>query len=73
MNKYAKDLTERVVGTFLMVLIPLVSADGINLITGLDWGKSLIVAGGAAVLSLLKGLLAKITGNPESASLSGSV
>lgn len=69
MNKFVKDLTERVAATFLVVLVPLLGADGANVVAGLDWGKTLLIAGSAALLSLLKGLLAKLKGDPDSASL----
>jgi hypothetical protein len=68
LNLYIKDLAERVAATFVATLLPLLGADGTNLIH-LDWGQMLAVAGGAAVVSALKGLLARLKGDSDSASL----
>lgn len=69
---FLKDLTERVVATFLGALIPLATANATDLLH-FGWGPALIISGSAAGLSLLKGLLAKLTGDPESASFTVGV
>jgi len=60
---YWSDLAERVVATFIVTLIPAWVAAG-N-VAHLDWVNALELAGSAAGLSLLKGLLANLA-NPES-------
>lgn len=60
---YFADLAERVVSTFIVTLIPMwVTAGNV---AHLDFVNALEVAGSAAGLSLLKGLLANMA-NPES-------
>lgn len=60
---YFADLSERVVSTFIVTLIPMwVTAGNV---AHLDFVNALEVAGSAAGLSLLKGLLANMA-NPES-------
>ena len=66
---FLKDLAERVVATFLATLIPVVTANATDLIH-VDWRAQLLLVGGPTALTLLKGLLAKLTGDPESASFS---
>lgn len=57
------DLAERVVSTFIVTLIPMwVTAGNV---AHLDFANALEVAGSAAGLSLLKGLLANMA-SPES-------
>ena len=46
------DVAERAVKTFAQTLIPLLAADGTNLLN-LDWPAALAVAGTATVLSVL--------------------
>ena len=60
---YWSDLGERVGATFVVTLIPAWVAAG-N-VAHLDWVNALELAGSAAGLSLLKGLLANLA-NPES-------
>lgn len=60
---YWSDLAERVGSTFLGALIPAAVAAG-NL-ASLDWVNALELAGSAAGISLLKGLLANLA-DPES-------
>jgi hypothetical protein len=60
---YWADLGERVGSTFLGALIPAAVAAG-NL-AALDWVNALELAGSAAGISLLKGLLANMA-SPES-------
>lgn len=60
---YLADLAERVVSTFIVTLIPMwVTAGNV---AHLDFVNALEVAGSAAGLSLLKGLLANMV-TPES-------
>lgn len=70
---YVKDLAERVWWTFAqagLATVPLT-------VVGADWstvkavGVSASVAGGAAVLSLLKGLVAKRFGKPTASTATG--
>jgi len=68
-STYLKDLSERVVMTFLATVAALaVAAEPFNVIT-FEWGAALTVAGSAAVLSLLKGLAARGTGPSDGAGL----
>jgi hypothetical protein len=68
---FLKDLFERVGSTFLVALIAVVTANVTDLVH-VDWRAQLVLIGGPAVLSLLKGLLAKLSGDPNSASLNPS-
>lgn len=67
---YVKDLAERVSWTFGQAFMATVPIS----VVGADWstvktvGMAATVAGGAAVLSLVKGLIAKHVGNKPSAS-----
>lgn len=70
MSAYSRDLLERVAVTFVEGTI------GSLVLTQLsdrDMWLAAVGGGVAAVVALLKGLLAKRYGNPESASLSGGV
>ena len=67
-KKYARDLLERVLSTFAAAVLAIVAVNGADL-TNLGLWKGAALAGAAAVLSLLKGLLAKKSGDPESAGL----
>lgn len=64
---YALDLAERVATTFAGGALAVLVADGVDL-TSLTVWEGAGVAGLAAVVSLVKGILAKGTGN-DSASL----
>ena len=74
MTKWSKsfwaDLGERVGSTFLGALIPAAVAAG-NL-AALDWVNALELAGSAAGISLLKGLLANLKDPESGASLLSS-
>ena len=61
------DLGERVVATFLATLIPVAIAAG-NL-ASLDWANVLELAGSAAAISLLKGILANVADSESGPSL----
>ena len=70
--KYLRDLAERVGASFVGGVLAAWGTDWVS-ITDIDWKTALGVGGLAGVVSLLKGLLAKLSGNPESASLSTKV
>jgi hypothetical protein len=69
MTTYLKDLLERVVATFVMAYL------GVALSSAPDGGLSIkasdaaLIAGIAAVGSLIKGIAAKRLGTPDTASL----
>ena len=63
MSQYLKDLAERVIVTFLGAFLAVFS------VTDLSSAKAAGIAGAAAVLSLIKGLVAKKVGDTASASL----
>lgn len=65
---YWKDLTERCVVTFAGSLVTLWGAGGLNLLHA-DWKHDLGIAGGTALVALVKGLAAKALGDPSSAAL----
>lgn len=71
MSAYLKDLIERVVATFIGGFI-----SGITLPQIIDLDMSAVqaaaYAGAAAVLSLVKGIVARGAGSPETASLVSS-
>ena len=67
-REYARDLAERVLSTFTAGALAVIGTNAADL-TDLSLWKAAALAGAAAVVSLLKGLLAKGTGNPESAGL----
>lgn len=69
-----QDCSERVVSTFAATLLSEWTANSLNSMLGLnlvtvDWKTSLGLAGGAALLTLLKCVGAKDIGDPTSASL----
>ena len=72
---YAKDLAERAASTFVQAAVATVPVT----VVGADWSTvktvavAAAVAGGAAALSLVKGLVAQRFGNPASASLTKDV
>lgn len=73
MNNFSTDLTERVLTTFLSTFIPaLLAAGPVNLVDLSVW-QSAAIAGGAATVSLLKGIMASGFGNRSSASLTKNV
>lgn len=61
--KFLKDAAERVIATFAQALL----ATGVVLRGG--WGVNLKVAGGAALVSLLKSVAASRIGDGDSATL----
>ncbi len=70
---FLKDLAERVVASFAGgVLASLGVVDQLNLADA-NWSLAFGLGGGAAVVSLLKGVIAKFTGDTDSASLSVGV
>lgn len=74
---YLKDLAARVGGAFIAALLSSLAVGAGDTtafsITAVDWPTALSVAGGAAVLSLLKGLAAKLrTPQASTASLRDS-
>lgn len=70
MKKFLKDLLERAVGTFAATAVALLVAEGAGAgLESVNWVSVVSVAGLATVLTVLKGLAAKYTGDPESASL----
>lgn len=72
---YAKDLAERAGSTFVQAAVAAVPIT----VVGADWSTvkavaaTAAIAGGAAALSLIKGLVAQRFGNPVSASLTKDV
>ena len=62
------DLAERSLSTFAAALIPILAADGVNLLS-LDWRSALGLAGTAAVLSACKSIAATRVGDRGTASL----
>ncbi len=68
MNAYLKDLTERVVSSFAGGVLSVLGADAVNLLN-VDWKAALGIGGGAALVSLLKGLAARRTGPTDGAGL----
>lgn len=73
--KFLIDLAERVAATYAQVFIGLliISGFGADGVTDLSLVKKAAIAALPAALSALKGLIAKGTGNPDSASLAKDV
>ena len=75
-GSYAKDLAERVIVTFLQAFGATLVAGGVFDVSGVRnvsaW-QAAGVAGIAAVLSLIKGLVAKLVSKKDSASLAAGV
>jgi hypothetical protein len=71
MSRYAKDLAERVLSTYVQVYLGLWIASGIGIefVTDLSSADKALVATLPTALSVLKGLLAKTVSDPDSASL----
>lgn len=65
---YLRDLAERVLTSFVFGAVSVLGADAADL-TDISLWKAAVVGGGAAVLSLVKGLLARKSGDPESAGI----
>jgi hypothetical protein len=68
-SQYLKDLVERVVTTFVAAFVSVLVATGPMNLGDLSVWQSAAAAGGAAVVSLLKGFLAKNVGDRNTASL----
>lgn len=66
MTPYAKDLAERVTATFVQAFLGAVTVTEFS--DSSMWAAA-AVAGVSAAISLIKGLLARHTGLPDSASL----
>ena len=62
------DVAERAAATFAQTLIPILAADGANLLT-LDWPTTLGLAAAAAALSVAKSAAAAGSGERGTASL----
>lgn len=69
---FGRDLLERVLATFVAGFLGAVSLD-ITQITDLGWKAWLIAGAGAGVVSVVKGLAARVIGSPNSASLDPKV
>lgn len=61
------DLAERVIFTFAEAFLAVLVASGTGFVN-IDTVKGAAIAGGAAVLSVLKGIASSLKGDPESAS-----
>jgi len=59
-KKFWKDAAERVVSTFIQVLIPVLSVDGLY---GLADKETLVIVAGSTLLALLKALAAGLKSN----------
>ncbi|MFF7023067.1 hypothetical protein ACFY97_18940 [Streptomyces klenkii] len=70
---YATDLAERVIWTFLLAAGSVALAAGPGDMFDLSFWQTVGTAGIAAAGSLLKGILARAIGDPNSASTSTSV
>lgn len=68
MSAYVRDLLERVVATFVVGALSVLGSNALDL-TNVSTLKSAAIGGGAAVLTLVKGLLAKRVGSPDTAGL----
>lgn len=72
MNKYLRDLAERVASSFAGGVLSVFGLDAINVLN-VDWRGALGFGAGAAVVALLKGIVARGVGSSDSASLSPTV
>lgn len=70
-KRYIRDLVERVIATFSQGVIGLLLLSGADVTGVVDFStlKKAAIAGVFAVLSLIKGILARTVGDQESASL----
>jgi hypothetical protein len=64
MSQYLRSLAQMVALAFLTPIAGMVTADGFNVLT-FDWGGALTVGGSAAFATLIVGVLAKLSGDPE--------
>jgi hypothetical protein len=67
MSPFFKDLTERVLRTFLQAALVVVAAN-LTGVTDLDSAKALGIAAATAGLSAITALFAKTSGSPDDAS-----
>lgn len=65
---YWRDLSERVLASFAGGVLATLPVGAFNVVD-IPWTASLGIGAGAAVVSLLKGVVAKWTGDPNSAGL----
>lgn len=72
-STYARDLAERVIWTFITALAAVVLAAGPADMFSASFWESAGAAGLAAVCSFVKGLLARLVGDRNSASMSMDV
>lgn len=72
MSKYVTDLAERALASFAGGALSVTGLDMVNVLN-LDLKAALGVGVGAALVAVLKGIVAKFRGNPDSASLSSKV
>jgi hypothetical protein len=70
--KFFRDLAERTAASFAGGFLSVIGLDAANVLS-LDWKAALGVGAGAALISLLKGVVARNFGNSDSASLSPKV
>lgn len=68
MNTYLKDLSERAVSSFAEGTLSVLGLGAVNLLD-VDWRAALGVGGGAALITVLKGLAARRTGPTDGAGL----
>lgn len=66
------DTSERVAASFAGTLLSVLGGDQLDLLH-VDWRPALGLAGGAALVALLKAVVASQIGDPSSASLARSV
>lgn len=69
MGTYARDLAQRVVTVFVLTLGGLAAADEPFDVMTFGWGDALTTSGSTAVLALLLGLGARLTGTKDSAGI----
>lgn len=68
MPKYLIDVAERVAATYVVALLGLLLADGVDL-TSVGTLRAALVAALPAALSVVKGVLGGFVGDPNSAAL----
>ena len=68
MSTFVKDLVERAVASAAGGVLSVTGLDLVNVLS-LDWKAAFGIGAGAALVSVLKGLVARRVGDPESASL----
>ncbi|GAA2825477.1 holin [Kitasatospora sp. CM 4170] len=70
MNRFFRDLLERTLATYAVTLLGLLTASGVDL-TDLGALQAAVIAAIPAGLSVVKGVLATLVGDPNSAALLG--